>query len=105
MFGLWDLAEVQHYETSVVSMTQDILRSGLIRQFDVLVDLRHHPIQPREVAEALQRVIGRLRDGVARVAVVTSNSSLHKLQAARLDQSAHTRFFASIEDADSWLSA
>lgn len=101
--GLWDLAQVQHYEDSVRSMVRDIMRSGVIRQFDVLVDLREHAVQTRDVAEALQGVVGRIGDGVARLALVTSSSSLQKMQATRLGQSSFTRFFSSMEDADSWL--
>ena len=103
MRGIWDMAQIETFKASVATAVAEIKRSSAENLFDVLVDLREHPLQPRDVAEALEMVVAGLERGPRRAAVVTSPSALHRLQATRLGRSRDAHVFTSLDDANQWL--
>lgn len=102
LFGLWDLATVDRYSRDV---EQALSEGGAADRYRLLIDLRSHGVQPREVAAEIQSRLMQGVDRTSRIAVLVSESLLHRLQAQRLGSHVRASFFADEGEALAWLAA
>ena len=107
LFGLWDLETLDRYAKDVWQAFSRAEAAGIApERFRVLIDLTQHGVQPREVAERIQRQLAVGISPASRHAVLVSESALHKIQAQRVGAHLSGVFFASREeDAMTWLLA
>ena len=99
-YEFWTLATLEQYEAAVVTAQETVRRSGL-RPL-LLIDVRRHGVQSREVAQGLQRFAGSKYGQATKTAVIVE-SALYRLQAARIGSSAHHAIFQNDDDALQWL--
>ena len=102
LFGLWDLATLNRYTYDV---TQALAEGGAAGRYRILIDLRNHGVQSREVAAAIQSRLMMGIEQASQVAILVSPSLLHRLQAQRLGSHVQASFFADEDEALTWLTA
>ncbi|WP_293884058.1 hypothetical protein [Sphingomonas sp.] len=102
--GFWDRATFDRYTEEIEGLAQEARRAGRARlDYRVLVDLRNHGVQSREVATSIEAGMIHNASPLQRHAVLISNSALHRSQVQRLGASTDTRLFENEEDALAWL--
>lgn len=104
--GLWDLPTCERYAADVRKAFAGLVAMGVpIDAYGVLIDLRRHGVQSREVSERTQ---AELRNGISsgsHHAVLVSESVLHKMQAQRVGSLIGASFFTDEARAIDWLLA
>lgn len=105
--GMWDLGVLAGYTAELQATFARLSASVPPGQpLELLIDLRQHGVQPREVGEAIQAELARADvAAAARTAVLVSPSALHRLQAQRLGSHLAASFFADEAEALAWLDA
>lgn len=99
-YEFWTLATLAQYEAAVVAAQGAVRRSGLGPL--LLIDVRRHGVQSREVVQGLQRFAGSTHGRTMKTALIVE-SALYRLQAARIGSSAHHAMFQNDDDALAWL--
>ena len=106
LHGLWDLGTVERYSEAAREAFAALGTNGEpVSGSRILIDLRQHGIQPRDVAERIQ---AKLKNGLspgARHAVLVSESTLHRMQAQRIGTLINASFFSDEAEAMAWLFA
>ena len=104
LFGLWELETLDRYTDELNRIFGRIAASGgSPKDSRILVDLREHGIQSREVASEIETRLSRGAAVAKRHAVLVSESALHKMQAARAGSQIQARFFTDEQAAVDWL--
>ncbi len=102
--GIWSLEILGRYSAALVDALGQLARDGHSpASARLLIDLRQHGIQPREVAEAIQARVSETEMPVGRTAVLVSPSALHRMQAQRIGALFHANVFDDDARALSWL--
>lgn len=102
--GLWDSGTVDRYTGDVESaLEQAAAGGGPAGGYRILIDLRNHGVQSRDVAAEIQDRLSRGIAQASRIAVLTSPSALHRMQAQRLGSHVSASFFADAGEAEKWL--
>ncbi|WP_010188659.1 STAS/SEC14 domain-containing protein [Sphingomonas sp. PAMC 26605] len=102
--GFWDRATFDRYTQEVEGLAREAIRAGRVRQdYRVLLDLRNHGVQSREIAAEIEAGLIRNASPKQRHAVLISDSALHKSQVQRLGSATDARLFENEQDALAWL--
>ncbi len=102
--GFWDLETYERYTCELDDMTTKAANADRSAQnLRVLVDLRDHGLQSREVATAIHENLKKAAYSAQRHAVLISASFLHKTQAQRVSAPMKAQFFCDEEEAVMWL--
>ena len=105
LFGLWDVAAVDRYAAAAQAAFSTLTKAGTpLDRCKVLIDLRQHGVQPREVTERIQIWLKKALSGGALHAVLVSESLLQGMQARRVGTLLDAEFFANEVMALDWLS-
>lgn len=104
--GFWTVETFDEYTGALAALAAKGKTSGRSpEEYRVLVDLREHGLQSKEVAARIEQ---GLADGATRRhphAVLVSPSALHKAQAQRIGAQIAPRFFTEEATAMQWLMA
>ncbi|WP_022683289.1 hypothetical protein [Sphingobium bisphenolivorans] len=102
--GLWDLPTAHSYLEDLRRQEQ---RIGLdLDQLSVLIDMREHAIQPREVADLLTDSLKDAGRPGRTTASIVSSSALKVLQIKRISEMIErNELFTTEADALAWLAA
>lgn len=102
--GIWDLKTFEDYAAAArrayAELTEQETPPAACR---ILIDLRQHGTQPRQVAEGIQAELASGEARPAQHAVIVSESMLHRMQAHRLGATINASFFTDEETAMNWL--
>jgi hypothetical protein len=100
MTGLWDIQTLDRYEVEREAALRGAgWRSG---EYDYLVDLRGHPVQPRDVAAKADEYYRIFKTRPRKFALIVS-SALARMQVARVVKGTQERLFDNEEEALAWL--
>lgn len=106
LVGMWTRSIVDAYVDALTRAVGEAAALGAARHaLRILVDLRRHGIQQRDVAAEIE---SRLAQGAAqaeRLAVLVSGSALHAMQARRAGSLIQARVFVDESEALAWLMA
>ena len=101
-YEFWTLTILEQFKARV-QVEQDAIRRCGLRSL-LLIDVRQHGVQSREVVEGLQ-VFAKSANCRATKTAVIVESALYRLQAARIGSGPNHAIFRSHEEARLWLLA
>lgn len=98
--GLWDIQTLDRYEAEREAVVRGSgWRSG---EYDYLLDLRGHPVQPRDVAAKGDEYYRTYQPRPRKLALIVS-SALARMQVTRVVKGMQEQLFANEEAALAWL--
>lgn len=98
--GLWDIQTLDRYEAERETAVRGAgWRSG---EYDYLLDLRDHPVQPRDVAARGDEHYRTFQPRPRKLAMIVT-SALARMQVTRVVKGTHERFFDDDKAALAWL--
>jgi hypothetical protein len=98
--GLWDIQTLDRYEVEREAAVRGAgWRSG---EYDYLLDLRGHPVQPKEVAAKGDEHYRNFQPRPRKLALIVT-SALARMQVTRVVKGTQERFFDNEEAALDWL--
>ncbi len=104
--GMWTRATLDNYVDQLTRAFDETAALGATsREFRILVDLRRHGIQKRDVAAEIEVRLAQGAAQASRHAVLVSNSVLHAMQAKRAGSLIQAKVFLEEDDALDWLMA
>ena len=103
LYGIWDVPTVDRYAAAAQAAFAKVAEGAARDGCKVLIDLRRHGVQPREVAERIGAWLTKAASEEARYAVLVSDSSVHKMQAQRLGSLLSAQVFSDEGEARAWL--
>lgn len=98
-WGLWTKDTLERYLAEWRATERDM---GTRNAYRTLTDLRELVVQVRDLADQLADYLALTPATSERTAIVVS-SALLKLQAIRVAQAGHRKFFDDLADAEAWL--
>ena len=104
LVGFWTRQTYERYDHALEKLAAQASAAGRSRyEYRVLVDVRRHGLQSKEVAAEIERGLTELADHGQRHAVLVSPSALHKAQARRITSRLVAGYFGDEEEALAWL--
>ena len=105
LHGLWQLGTLERFRREMERALAELATTGATPdRFRLLVDLRDHGVQPREVAQAIQAQLTH-HASAGPHAILVSQSALHKMQVQRMGATLNAAYFADEAAALAWLLA
>ena len=105
--GLWDKSTLDAYARDLHATTSKLYVGGTIpADIGSIVDLREHAIQPRDIAQAWQKLIEST--GLSRnpCAIILSSSAIQKAQSGRVSAKfSDLTLFTDEAEALAWMAA
>ena len=106
LVGFWTRQTYERYDHALEKLAAQARSAGRSRyEYRVLVDVRRHGIQSKEVAAEIERGLAELTEHGQRHAVLVSPSALHKAQARRVTSRLVAGYFGDEGEALAWLLA
>ncbi|WP_242140925.1 hypothetical protein [Sphingomonas sp. TREG-RG-20F-R18-01] len=106
LLGFWTVETFDEYTRALKALAAKGKTAGRSpEEYSVLVDLREHGLQSKEVAARIEQGLAAGANRRHPHAVLVSPSVLHKAQAQRIGAHIAPRFFADEEAAMRWLMA
>lgn len=104
LVGLWDRAILDDYTAALNSIFSKVEASGRSTSgYRVLVDLREHGLQPRDIAAEIEARLSRGAAQASRHAILVSGSVLHRMQVKRAGAQIEAYIFVDEAEAMQWL--
>jgi hypothetical protein len=100
-WGLWDIDTAREYEDAIHKAEQHFIRRNV--PFCTLCDLRSFPVQRQVVADVMQSFFSSNYTPASSRTAVMADSAILKMQAMRVVEMEHRRFFSSMDKAKAWL--
>jgi hypothetical protein len=98
--GLWDIQTLDRYEAEREAAVRGAgWRSG---EYDYLLDLRAHPVQPKDVSAKGDEYYRTFQPRPRKLALIIT-SALARMQVTRVVKGMEERFFDNEEAALAWL--
>ena len=106
LLGQWDRPTLTAYRQELRNAMQTFAAQGARPgEYLLLIDVREHGVQPKEVAAEHQEIIAEYIPLARRRALVMSASALHALQVRRISPTPDVDMFRTDEEALAWLLA
>jgi hypothetical protein len=102
-WGMWEVQTPEDYAAAMRKAEQHFILRNI--EFRTLCDLREFPVQQQVVADVMQAYFLSGYAPASRRTAVVANSALLKMQAMRVVELHHRKFFTSMDDACAWLAS
>lgn len=100
--GFWDIEVLKHFDREARRVVTEVTQRSPGCGLTVLIDARESVTQSQDVATGFQALSASLGKNIRKTAVLVS-STIHKMQAERINPSSNHRIFHEEKEALSWL--